>query len=172
MTKEIWKCKKCGSIEKSSHKDICHTCYMREWASRNPDKVNYIVKNYRKRNPEKKRVWDEAERNIDLKGFCEVCKIRKAEDRHHPDYSKPLKVVLVCKKCHKNIHSHSPLRKPKLDLVTPLDEDTHNPQEKITRTSAHDGLATNSEDTHVKKYTKKYSKRNGIHQVGLKEDKQ
>jgi len=31
---------------------------------------------------------------------------------------------------------------------------------------------TVKEDTHVKKYTKKYSKRNGIHQVGLKEDKQ
>jgi len=31
--------------------------------------------------------------------------------------------------------------------------------------------STVKEDAHVKKYTKKYSKRNGIHQVGLKEDK-
>ncbi len=108
MKKEIWKCKKCESTKNSSHKNICHNCYMRDWTKKNPDKVNYIIKNYRKRNPKKKRVWDKAGRNIALKGFCEVCKVKKAEDRHHPDYSKPLEVILVCKKCHKNIHSNSP----------------------------------------------------------------
>ena len=45
----------------------------------------------------------------------------------------------------------------------------HSPQ---TERSSQNRNKFMAEGTHVKKYTKKYSKRNGIHQVGLKEDKQ
>jgi len=31
---------------------------------------------------------------------CEICKKELAKDRHHKDYSKPLEVVLCCRKCH------------------------------------------------------------------------
>ena len=37
--------------------------------------------------------------------FCERCGCNKALERHHPDYSKPLKVVWVCRKCHSRLKS-------------------------------------------------------------------
>ena len=43
--------------------------------------------------------------NIKLKGLCERCGKNPAQHRHHPDYSKPSEVQLVCTKCHGEIHS-------------------------------------------------------------------
>jgi len=38
--------------------------------------------------------------------FCFKCGIKsKRLDAHHPDYSKPLEVVWLCKKCHSAIHN-------------------------------------------------------------------
>lgn len=37
--------------------------------------------------------------------FCELCGERKRLDRHHSDYSKPLKIVWVCRKCHSKLKS-------------------------------------------------------------------
>jgi hypothetical protein len=34
---------------------------------------------------------------------CTVCGVRKVE-AHHPDYSKPLKVVWLCRKHHRAVH--------------------------------------------------------------------
>ena len=62
--------------------------------------------------------------------------------------------------------NHSlPLEQDKKEGFTPLKQDNHRHSEGTVN-------STVKEDAHVKKYTKKYSKRNGIHQVGLKEDKQ
>jgi hypothetical protein len=32
--------------------------------------------------------------------FCENCHEDKPLDKHHPDYSKPLKIEWLCRKCH------------------------------------------------------------------------
>lgn len=37
--------------------------------------------------------------------ICEICKVNKAIHRHHPDYNFPLEVILVCRKCHTNLHN-------------------------------------------------------------------
>ena len=65
----------------------------REWKQ----KTNYIQKN-RTLNAIRHKAW----RNIPIpKGKkCEECNKRLARERHHPNYSKPLKVILCCKKCH------------------------------------------------------------------------
>jgi len=39
--------------------------------------------------------------------ICKRCKKRKAQQYHHPDYSKPLDVIPLCRRCHKSIHSLS-----------------------------------------------------------------
>lgn len=36
--------------------------------------------------------------------ICDVCKTEQAIHRHHPDYSKPLSILFVCKKCHTKLH--------------------------------------------------------------------
>ena len=36
---------------------------------------------------------------------CQRCGKNKLLDRHHPNYSKPLKVIWVCRKCHIWLHS-------------------------------------------------------------------
>lgn len=36
--------------------------------------------------------------------LCNFCNIDLATERHHPDYSKPLEVLFVCKKCHSKLH--------------------------------------------------------------------
>lgn len=96
-----------------------HNEYVREWNKKNPDKVKKIVKKYRSKNKEKQPAWDKARRGIGaikIEGLCQICKIEKAELRHHEDYSKPREVLLICSKCHKNIHSNSQHgRKPKGD---------------------------------------------------------
>lgn len=103
--KNQWKCKECGSNNKVSYRDVCSICYNKDWNKDNLDKVNKIVQKYRKNNPQKKSAWDKASREIEIKGLCQVCNLRKAEHRHHPDYDKPKDVILVCAKCHKDIHS-------------------------------------------------------------------
>ena len=97
--------------------DLCPNCkpknhneYVREWNKKNPDKVRKIVKKYRGKNQEKQPAWDKARRGIGaikIEGLCQICKIEKAKLRHHKDYSKPREVILICAKCHKNIHTNS-----------------------------------------------------------------
>ncbi|KKM69050.1 hypothetical protein LCGC14_1454700 [marine sediment metagenome] len=77
----------------------------KKWAKKNPNKINKATKEYRKRNPEKKKAWIKVERKIKIEGLCVRCKKVPAQHRHHPDYSKPLLVQLICRKCHKEIHS-------------------------------------------------------------------
>ena len=47
------------------------------------------------------------------RGLCRKCygkKWRQAKQKHHPDYSKPKKLIFVCMKCH--THIHKPLNFP------------------------------------------------------------
>lgn len=36
---------------------------------------------------------------------CEVCKGKENLQKHHPDYTKPLKIEWLCRKCHTELHS-------------------------------------------------------------------
>ena len=40
-----------------------------------------------------------------FKYHCKICG-NQARDYHHPDYSKPLEVIPLCRKCHKIVHNN------------------------------------------------------------------
>ena len=45
--------------------------------------------------------------------LCEICNKNIAADRHHSDYSMPLKVKLLCKNCHIGLHNEKKKEKAK-----------------------------------------------------------
>jgi hypothetical protein len=53
-------------------------------------------------NPEKTSARHKAYVSIKMPKdqLCEECRVVPAIDRHHPDYSKPLEVVFLCRSCH------------------------------------------------------------------------
>jgi len=64
-------------------------------------------KRWKKRNPEKDRIHRRVERLVKTgrikKKSCEVCGDKNSVG-HHPDYSKPLEVVWLCKIDHYKAH--------------------------------------------------------------------
>lgn len=121
--------------------------YQEEWGKKNPDKINKSVKRYRKKNPHKKKVWDKA-KNIKLQGMCQICHKRKSTDRHHPDYSKPREVILVCKQCHKDLHSQQYAELNSVDL---LDEVKGSPQSADTPSESAPNQVQATEGTSLSK---------------------
>ena len=83
----------------------CHREYVKQWRKANP---GYHRK--KPTNPEqltkikaRAKAWDAKCRGKLIQLPCQVCG-GPSKDRHHPDYSKPLYVVWLCKKCHRDIH--------------------------------------------------------------------
>jgi hypothetical protein len=85
----------------------------KKWREEHPIETRYMrsknQKDYEIRYPEKIKAHQLANNKIKIvKGImCEICKKEQAKHRHHPDYSKPLEVVLVCIKCHNKLHMES-----------------------------------------------------------------
>lgn len=84
--------------------------YKKKYNLRNPDKVKKIKMDWKirdyKRNPQKTLARNTAQKYIQFPKFkkCEICNRSLVEHRHHPDYNKPLKVVLLCRTCHVKLH--------------------------------------------------------------------
>lgn len=121
-----------------------HNEYVREWNKKNSDKVRKILKKYRSKNKEKQLAWDKARRGIGaikIEGLCQICKVEEAKLRHHEDYSKPREVILICAKCHKNIHSNSQqgsiseAKSSNISSLKPVDTNSQRVQNPIIRRS-------------------------------------
>ncbi len=67
---------------------------------------NKNAKVYKKRYPEKVKAQMQSYHKIKIeyKQLCEGCDDNLAVERHHPDYSEPLNVRLLCKDCHRIEH--------------------------------------------------------------------
>ncbi len=82
----------------------------RKWKQNNPEKVNkdarIQVKKYRERYPEKRRAVSHVRYAIKMGRLvrptvCPKCDSSTGRiEAHHPDYSDPLRIVWLCKKCH------------------------------------------------------------------------
>ncbi len=119
-------CEMCNKIKMHHSKGVCKTCYnmnyvggvinrekKREW-------YNNYLKNYMKKDKYgvlafkkhqlkyplkvKARQMAKEKIKIPLNQLCVSCNERKATDRHHEDYNKPLEVVFLCHSCHMSMH--------------------------------------------------------------------
>jgi len=76
----------------------------RERRIANPEKARESWRKWQAANPEKKRaqrILKQAVKNGEIKKqLCANCGNENTE-AHHPDHSKPLKVIWLCRSCHK-----------------------------------------------------------------------
>lgn len=81
------------------------------WRLRNKASRNRYFKEYKKLHLEKANArvkLQQAVRSGKIKRLpCKVCQ-KIPSQAHHPDYSKPLKVIWLCKKHHTEIHFTPP----------------------------------------------------------------
>lgn len=82
----------------------------RKWREDNLQKQRDLgrtdAKKYAERHPERVKAQQIANNKIKIPSgtLCERCQINFAEEKHHPDYLKPLEVIFLCQSCHKTIH--------------------------------------------------------------------
>jgi hypothetical protein len=80
----------------------------RRWKLDHPGRNTLYQKQYRKDHPKVSRCWRATQRAIIsgklIKQPCLFCGSLKVQ-AHHPDYSKPLDIVWLCKSCHKRLHA-------------------------------------------------------------------
>ena len=116
--------------------------YLREWKREHPDRVRASTARYRRENPvkvrnaskkwrkthpEKVAAWKqrpEVRKKIKARSaaghakipatVCSNCGSKERLQRHHPDYDKPLEVVILCRPCHKEEDKKN--KKPKVIL--------------------------------------------------------
>ena len=106
------KCKQTGPLsEYYKGQYQCKTCCNKHQKKyRRTEQGKATIKRYRIRHPERikiKNIVNHAIRAGKLPRpdtlFCTYC-YKIAAHYHHSDYSKPLEVVPLCRKCHRKIH--------------------------------------------------------------------
>jgi hypothetical protein len=90
----------------------CNTSRARVWRITSPN-AHQILEKARKyqeeKNPHKMSARQAVRTailngNLVRPGICSVCLLEKKPDAHHPDYSKPLEVIWLCRQCHADVH--------------------------------------------------------------------
>jgi len=82
--------------------------YMKKYRKNNKDYYKREARKYRNKYPEKTKAHDKVRNKIKIpnKQICKICNSNLAVIKHHPDYTKPFKVLFVCRKCHSEIHTN------------------------------------------------------------------
>jgi hypothetical protein len=80
----------------------CHAAYVREWKKTHPPSEEE-----RKKNRARSITGVYFRRGKIARKPCERCGSEHSE-KHHEDYSKPLDVHWLCRKCHLDHHSEPP----------------------------------------------------------------
>ena len=101
------RCQRCGrEFETISYnKRFCWDC--------GKQVIKEIRNNWRRNNPEKNKAQLKVLTEIRAKRMIPAIELScvfcggKAEEYHHPDYTKPLKVEPMCHRCHMKLHNLS-----------------------------------------------------------------
>jgi hypothetical protein len=84
--------------------------WFKKWRKNNRVKQRAYNRAWSIKNPEKWRAHRALRRallaGIVVKSLCEICFEKKVE-AHHDDYSQPLDVRWLCRKCHVKVHPHT-----------------------------------------------------------------
>jgi hypothetical protein len=75
-----------------------HAAYMREWRKTHP-----MTEEQRERDITRSYAAEYLKRGVLKKLPCRVCDSAETQ-MHHPDYSKPLDVIWLCAKHHRDLH--------------------------------------------------------------------
>ena len=78
--------------------------YQSEYYKKHRNEVLQKHKKYYDANREKRLAKMQAWKYIPIEARCENCGSKENLERHHPDYSKPLEVMTLCRKCHATLH--------------------------------------------------------------------
>ena len=73
------------------------------WRKREPSTTYQAI--WGRNNREKTRAKTIAQRHGFEKKPCERCGSEYKVEKHHPEYSKPLLVIFLCRPCHKAEHT-------------------------------------------------------------------
>ncbi len=99
---------KCGNLRSKSHPycNICMAEYMRDYR-----KTHKITSDERWKQAARQSTRAAVKRGqIKKLNNCEICG-QNGTQTHHPDYTKPLWVVWLCKECHDNLHALEEMEK-------------------------------------------------------------
>lgn len=108
-----YRCKSCKREYAQSHKaEIAER--MQKYQQTRKVECAKLSQEYRQRNPEKckaRSVISVAVKTRELFAsiFCEICGLSIKTEAHHPDYSRPLEVSWLCRKCHSKTHNEGVL---------------------------------------------------------------
>lgn len=81
--------------------------YRQHAIEKNPDVYRESQAHYRATHTEICKAQVYASRYAKAKSYCEQCDSTAKLEKHHPDYTKPLTVVTLCKICHEDWHKHN-----------------------------------------------------------------
>lgn len=93
-------CPRCGAAHSRSQSYCasCHAAYMRRWRPSHPltaeQRVKMNARSYANVYQRRGRIRPKP---------CQQCGALKAQ-KHHPDYTRPLHVVWLCRACHLSLH--------------------------------------------------------------------
>ena len=87
-----------------------HREYTKKWRQENPDKRHAQTSAYKERHPDKATAHYKVQKAVEAGRLPKVSTVlcvdcgKCAQEYHHPDYSKPLEVVALCRYCHNKRH--------------------------------------------------------------------
>lgn len=96
--------KKKSKEQRERHPEMAKI-HRERYLAKHPKAVAKSVARWRRKNVKKYLAQVYGLRYGKLKDKCEFCESTDKLERHHPDYSKPLEFLTLCKDCHELLHA-------------------------------------------------------------------